>query len=171
MYVFCILDFQNIAKTYILQCKIGFFDSQEAAKKRYVVLEVFGERPKKYVGAMLPQNLAPGATATSCRSRHSKCASSRPRGRGAARYAGEDWDPRRGTLWRAMTLPRAGQGAAPPGLLAAAADDAADESALPGKTSGALRSLSPYSQRCWRRSSLNPTANLLREHFELVGSQ
>ena len=33
MYVFPILDLQNIAKTYILQCKIVFFDFQEAPEK------------------------------------------------------------------------------------------------------------------------------------------
>ena len=58
MYVFCILDFQNIAKTYILQCKIAFFDFQEAAKKVCRFRGVWGA---PYVGAMLPQNLAPGA--------------------------------------------------------------------------------------------------------------
>jgi len=33
MYVFPILDLQNIAKTYILHCKIVFFDFQEAPEK------------------------------------------------------------------------------------------------------------------------------------------
>ena len=33
MYVFPILDLQSIAKTYILQCKIVFFDFQEAPEK------------------------------------------------------------------------------------------------------------------------------------------
>ena len=47
---FGILDLQNIAKTYILQCKIVFFDFQEAPKKKHVVLEVFfGGCQKKYV--------------------------------------------------------------------------------------------------------------------------
>jgi hypothetical protein len=44
---FGILDLQNIAKTYILQCKIAFFDFQEAPKKKHVVLEVFLGAAKK----------------------------------------------------------------------------------------------------------------------------
>ena len=46
---FGILDLQNIAKTYILQCKIAFFDFQEAPKKSMSFWRCFWGLPKKYV--------------------------------------------------------------------------------------------------------------------------